>query len=1055
VVDKVSLTWPRVPYGTGYNVYRSDKSGTGYTRIAELNDVTAYEDQTFSSVVPHYYTVKAVNRLGEGMASNQIAIAPQTSAHFADGFEHGTRTEWREGSAGSWEIREADGQHVLRAVASSGTRSIEGVSTGDYAVQSKVRVHAWTGADASAQRTAVTGGGPAEAYELALTGSGKLVLGRTNGGLRTETDYAAIPGEWYELRLAVSGGQVRGYVNGVLTLALTDPNPLKPGMAGITYAQADADFDDFAALVPKWQTVRAPWTVKGYGPLPAFGSVENGQWRIRAAGTDVWETSDQFGYVYQTVEQPETGKWTLKATLQSIQQIDNGSMAGIMFRSADKANAANFFLRTYPSGAVHTTVRMSDGEPTSYSQVPTQSFPMEFMVTREGDLFTSYYKKDGAWIKHTEKVIPMPKTFLVGLAATSHRATAYTEAVFTDVELTREELAFTGVSLSADRTRVELEGETVRLQLYANYGTNVKRPIDSRHVTFTSLNPSVFPVSPQGIATAVNEGEAIIRAVTKVNGTEYEASIKLQYVIPGYAPRFVPSEPWTGQDIGPVGIAGSLAQNAGQVTLKGSGFDIWRQQDEFFFASRRHSGDGVFVARLDSQQNTNSWAKAGLMIRETLNADSKHVLMAMTPANGAQMAVRPQTNANSVSAGSKSGIKAPYWLKLERTGNTFKGYVSPDGSDGSWQLVGTANVAMSADVHVGLANTSHDNTRLNTSVFSTLSFPPGNLSAEAGKPLVFQLKAEDADGDPVRFGYEGTLPQGAAINPDTGTFTWTPAPVQVGNHPVTLTVTDAPARGKPRTAKASFRIEVTPTSDNQPPVWTNGSLTASRVTETSAVLQWSGAADNVGVARYRIYRDNVPIATVTGSTYTVSVVDLSPGQTYTFRIEAGDGVGLWSTNGPSTIVKTVDKSALRSLIGAVQSLEASDYMPETWTVLQTALQSAIAVTGQGDAAQVQVDEAEAGLVQALQGLVRSIAGIAKLVSGYEASGELKGALLPQLRNSLEQSLHHYDKGRLNQAVHHLKNFIKHLENPAHSELVTPQAKQALNQAVQALAGHWS
>ena len=54
------------------------------------------------------------------------------------------------------------------------------------------------------------------------------------------------------------------------------------------------------------------------------------------------------------------------------------------------------------------------------------------------------------------------------------------------------------------------------------------------------------------------------------------------------------------------------------------------------------------------------------------------------------------------------GLKAPYWVKLTRTGSTFKAEHSPDGT--TWTEIAVTpalSIAMTNDVYVGLAVTSH------------------------------------------------------------------------------------------------------------------------------------------------------------------------------------------------------------------------------------------------------------------------------------------------------------------------------------------------------------
>ncbi len=74
---------------------------------------------------------------------------------------------------------------------------------------------------------------------------------------------------------------------------------------------------------------------------------------------------------------------------------------------------------------------------------------------------------------------------------------------------------------------------------------------------------------------------------------------------------------------------------SGSITMNGVGVDIWGTEDQFRFAYKQLSGDGSIIARVDSIENTNTWAKAGVMIRETLETGSKYAMVMITPGNGA------------------------------------------------------------------------------------------------------------------------------------------------------------------------------------------------------------------------------------------------------------------------------------------------------------------------------------------------------------------------------------------------------------------------------------
>jgi hypothetical protein len=173
-------------------------------------------------------------------------------------------------------------------------------------------------------------------------------------------------------------------------------------------------------------------------------------------------------------------------------------------------------------------------------------------------------------------------------------------------------------------------------------------------------------------------------------------------------------------DIGAVALRGSASRANGVYTVAGSGADIWSTADAFHFACASVSGDGSITARVASMTNTNSWAKSGVMMRATRDSNAQHVLVAVSPGNGVQMMYRGAAGTASSTVRIVAGIKAPYWVRLTRAGNTFNGYISPNGVN--WTLVGSISVAMPAMVFSGLAVLSHNNLALNTSIFDNVSY---------------------------------------------------------------------------------------------------------------------------------------------------------------------------------------------------------------------------------------------------------------------------------------------------------------------------------------------
>lgn len=208
----------------------------------------------------------------------------------------------------------------------------------------------------------------------------------------------------------------------------------------------------------------------------------------------------------------------------------------------------------------------------------------------------------------------------------------------------------------------------------------------------------------------------------------------------------VPS-PWQSRDIGNVAAAGNASASNGTFTITGSGADIWNRADEFHYVYQTLSGDGEIVGQVTEIANTDAWAKAGLMFRETLAANAKHASVFVTPSRGVSFQRRTTTGSTSQSTGS-SGNK-PVWLKVTRAGNTFTSFKSLDGTN--WKQIGSATVDMNADIFVGLAVTAHKDGALNTSVFKNVSVNSnGNF-----KPIVLEAEAATVSGGKIATDHSG------------------------------------------------------------------------------------------------------------------------------------------------------------------------------------------------------------------------------------------------------------------------------------------------------------
>jgi probable HAF family extracellular repeat protein len=188
------------------------------------------------------------------------------------------------------------------------------------------------------------------------------------------------------------------------------------------------------------------------------------------------------------------------------------------------------------------------------------------------------------------------------------------------------------------------------------------------------------------------------------------------------------SSAWANRDVGPTGITGSAERGAdGRFLVRGAGADIWNTADQFHFVHKPLAVDGQIVARVESLTNTSPYAKAGVMIRNSLATDDANVILDIKPDGGVEFMQRGSKAAHTrYIAGAYA--PPPYWLRLSRDGSMVTGSISSDGR--IWVDVGsTTMTAIGETQDFGLAVTSHDTSRLNTALFSGVSLLPAGWSA--------------------------------------------------------------------------------------------------------------------------------------------------------------------------------------------------------------------------------------------------------------------------------------------------------------------------------------
>ncbi|HET8907219.1 MAG TPA: PQQ-binding-like beta-propeller repeat protein, partial [Ktedonobacterales bacterium] len=230
-------------------------------------------------------------------------------------------------------------------------------------------------------------------------------------------------------------------------------------------------------------------------------------------------------------------------------------------------------------------------------------------------------------------------------------------------------------------------------------------------------------------------------AITSANGGTTGSATMDTVTISNSAPPPPVACPsgWTCTDIGNPALAGSESLSNGVWSIQGSGYDIWNASDQFHFDWKTLSGDGALSAHVASQQNTDNWAKAGLMVRAGTDPSAPYYAIYVTPANGIVAQYRTTAGATAQQSGSLTG-NAPVYLQIGRSGTTFTAYTSSDGI--TWNAVPGSTVtiaSLTGPLFAGMAVTSHNANALSTASFDSVTFsgcPAGWTCGDIGSPAL-------------------------------------------------------------------------------------------------------------------------------------------------------------------------------------------------------------------------------------------------------------------------------------------------------------------------------
>ena len=581
----------------------------------------------------------------------------------------------------------------------------------------------------------------------------------------------------------------------------------------------------------------APWQHQDIGAVGIAGdaSYANGVFTVKGGGADIWNNADAFHFVYQ----PLNGDGTIVARVTSIQNTDPWAKAGVMIRETLNANST-FAMMIFSGNGLSFQNRPTTGGACSYTGPVPAPAPAWVKLVRSGNTFNAFSSFDGVnWTNAGAATINMAANVYIGLAVTAHNNNALNTSTLDNVT------AIVGAAPPPNQP------PTVALTSPANNATftapaNIIITANAADSDGTVAKVDFYNgATLLGTATAspysftwsnVAAGTYSLTAMATDNSGSATTSSAVNITVNAPPPSGTLPPPWQHQDIGTVGLAGDATYASGIFTVKGGGGDIWNNADAFHFVYQPLNGDGSIVARVTSVQNTDPWAKAGVMIRETLNANATYVDMVASSGSGLALQYRQTTGGNCNWNG--VGGSVPAWVKLARSGSTFNAYRSTDGIN--WSSLGSTTVNMAASVYIGLAVTAHNNNALNTSTLDNvtatvgaapppnqpptvaLTNPANNAAFTAPANITITANASDSDGTiaKVEFYYNNTTLLGTSTA-SPYSFTWNS--VAAGSYSLTAKATDNSGAS---TTSAGVNVTVNTAPPPPPPPPPSGSLPA-------------------------------------------------------------------------------------------------------------------------------------------------------------------------------------------------------------------------------------
>jgi uncharacterized repeat protein (TIGR02543 family) len=505
------------------------------------------------------------------------------------------------------------------------------------------------------------------------------------------------------------------------------------------------------------------------GTTYAGSTVENPNGlALTGSGSILWGENDSFRYAYQDNMNGDT---VLVAKVDSFSGTAGNARAGIMVRQSDAVKSDYQGIFVTGDKKIRSQFRNTKWTVAEYTGTDTVTFPVWLKVEKQGTTLRTYSSADGVtWVQRGQQTIAaFTEPYTVGVAVTAGQDSKFATALFGDVQwpeapppsYTLQTAATHGavsaspsgpsypegttVTLSAtpepgyvftgwsgdlggtaNPTTIVMDGNksvtanfavtsvTYTLTTNAEHGTIARHPANGPYPEGTAVILTAHP--EEGYAFWGWSGEIC----ASCNPAEVVMS-KDQTVTAIFVPIVYDSV-----DVGTT-YAGSTSQAGENVTVEGSGGNIWGQSDSFRYVRQDDlTGDVTIVAQVKGLTVTgaaaNSNTKAGLMIRQSDAANSAFQGVFVDGTKRVKSIYRDAANGWAGRNYDGTTVETlPIWLKLEKIGNTVKTYTSADGV--VWTERSSRTITFAGPFTVGLAVASGTDGKFAEATFGNVTWP--------------------------------------------------------------------------------------------------------------------------------------------------------------------------------------------------------------------------------------------------------------------------------------------------------------------------------------------